>query len=146
MGAPGVFSRADGPAVPDELEGKFGPAFPGHQVHQAEFAEIGLGNQVHWVKPELVGHISRDATAIKGREKPTVKPRPPKLAPRPKGCPRRGEVREPRAETRLERQCRQSAPGALAELPVHCDVGTKKNSQGYKETWRAYKWLADVSD
>jgi hypothetical protein len=55
-------------------------------------------------------------------------------------------VREPRAETRLERQCRQSAAETLAELPVHCDVGTKKNSQGYKETWRGYKYHADVCD
>jgi len=118
----------------------------------AEFAEMGLGEKVHqalveqWVKPELVGHISRDATAIKGREKPQRKPRPPKTTPRQKGRPRRGEVREPKAETRLARQCGQSAPEALAELPVHCDVGTKKNSQGYKETWRGYKWHADVSD
>jgi len=27
----------------------------------------------------------------------------------------------------------------LAELPVYCDVGTKKNSKGYKETWIGYK-------
>jgi len=118
----------------------------------AEFAEIGLGDRVHealvgqWVKPGLVGHISRDATAIEGREKPTAKPKPPKPAPRKKGRPRRGDVREPKPETRLERQCRQSASEALAELPVHCDVGTKKNSKGYKETWIGYKLHADVND
>ncbi|MDO9071503.1 MAG: integrase core domain-containing protein, partial [Deltaproteobacteria bacterium] len=67
-----------------------------------------------WVTPELVGHISRDATAIEGREKPTAGPSPPKPAPREKGRPRRGEVREPKPETRLERQCRQSAPEAVA--------------------------------
>ena len=99
-----------------------------------------------WVTPELVGHISRDATAIKGREKPMAKPRPAKPAPRKKGRPRRGEVREPKPETRLERQCRQAAPEALAELPAHCDVGTKKNSKGYKESWRGFKLHADVSD
>jgi len=118
----------------------------------AEFAEMGLGDRVHealveqWVKPGLVGHISRDATAIEARENPTAKPKPPKAAPRKKGRPRRGEVREARAETRLQRQCRQSAPEALAELPVHCDVGTKKNSKGYKATWRGYKLHADVND
>ena len=99
-----------------------------------------------WVTPELVGHISRDATAIEGREKPLAKLRPPKPAPRKKGRPRRGEVREPKPETRLERQGRQSAPEALAELPVYCDVGTKKNSKGYKTTWIGYKLHADVSD
>ena len=118
----------------------------------AEFAVKGLGDRVHealvvqWVTPELVGHISRDATAIEGREKPTAKPKPPKPAPRKKGRPRRGEVREPKPETRLERQCRQSAQEALAELPVYCDVGTKKNSKGYKESWIGFKLHADVTD
>jgi len=103
-----------------------------------EFAAMSLGDRVHealvgqWVSPELVGHISRDATAIKGRDKPTAKPKPPKPAPRKKGRPRQGEVREPKPETRLERQGRQSAQEALAELPVFCDVGAKKNSKGYK--------------
>ena len=118
----------------------------------AEFAETGLGDQVHaalvkqWVSPELVGHISRDATAIEGREKPVAKVRPPKPAPRKKGRPRRGEVREPKPETRLQRQVGQSAAEALKELPVHCQVGTKKNSTGYKESWIGYKLHADVSD
>jgi len=95
---------------------------------------------------ELVGPSSRDATAIEGREKPTAKAKPPKAAPRKKGRPRRGEVREPQAETRLPRQGRQSAPEALAELPVHCDVGTQKSSKGYQETWRGYKLHGDVND
>jgi len=118
----------------------------------AEFAEMRLGEKVHealvgqWVKPELVGHISRDATAIEGREKPTAKPKPPKPAPRKKGRPRRGEVREPKPETRLERQGRQSAQEALAELPVYCDVGAKKNSKGYKQAWIGYKLHVDVND
>jgi hypothetical protein len=136
----GFIERGDVPS-----ESTFSRAF-------REFAEMGLGDKVHealvarYVQPELVGHISRDATAIEGREKPQAKVRPEKPAPRKKGRPRRGEVREPKAETRLERQCRQSAPEALAELPVHCDVGTKKNSKGYKESWIGYKLHADVSD
>lgn len=118
----------------------------------AEFAQSGLGEKVHaalvaeWVRPELVGHISRDATAIEGREKPMVKPKPPKPAPRKRGRPPRGEGRSPKPETRLERQSRQTAAEALAELPVHCDVGTKKNSKGYKETWIGYRLHADVND
>jgi hypothetical protein len=55
-------------------------------------------------------------------------------------------MREPKPETRLERQCRQSAPEALAELPVHCDVGMKKNSKGYKQAWVGYKLHVDVND
>jgi hypothetical protein len=117
-----------------------------------EFARHGLGERVHealvarFVKPELVGHISRDATAIRGREKPRARVRPPKPAPRKKGRLPRGEVRAPKSETRLERQCRQSAAEALAELPVHCDVGAKKNSKGYKQAWIGYKLHVDVND
>jgi hypothetical protein len=136
----GFMRRSDVPS-----ESTFSRAF-------AAFAGIGLGEKIHqvlvarWVKPELVGHISRDATAIRGREKPRAKSRPPKPAPRKKGRPRRGEVREPKPETRVERQCRQSAAAALAELPVHCDVGAHKNSKGYKQTWIGYKLHVDVHD
>ena len=118
----------------------------------AEFTKLGLGEKVHaalvkqWAKPELVGHISRDATAIEGREKPTAKPKPPKPAPRKKGRPRKGELREPKPETRLERQVRQSAAEAMGELPAHCDVGAKRNSKGHQETWIGYKLHADVND
>jgi hypothetical protein len=136
----GLVRRSDIPS-----EATFSRAF-------AEFAKAGLGEKVHaalvaeWVKPELVGHISRDATAIEGREKPVAQPQPANPAPRKRGRPRRGEVRSPKPETRLERQGRQSALEALAELPVHCDRGTKKNSKGYKETWVGYKLHADVND
>lgn len=142
-----VFRRLCGLVRPAEVpsESTFSRAF-------AEFAEMGLGEKVHqalveqWVKPELVGHISRDATAIEGREKPRRKSRSEKPARRKKGRPRRDEVREARAETRLQRQCRQSAPEALAELPVFCDRGTKKNAKGYQETWIGYKLHADIND
>ena len=33
----------------------------------------------------------------------------------------------------------------LAELPTACDVGCKKNSKGYKETWNGYKLHLDVA-
>jgi len=142
-----IYRRICGFVSPGDIpsEATFSRAF-------AEFALQGLGDRVHealverCVKPELVGHISRDATAIKGREKPVAKTPVAKPAPRKRGRPRRGEQREPKPETRLERQRRQSAAEALAELPVYCDVGTKRNSQGYKESWRGYKLHADVND
>ncbi len=31
----------------------------------------------------------------------------------------------------------------LADLPTACDVGSKKNSKGYKETWIGYKLHLD---
>jgi transposase len=117
-----------------------------------EFAKGGLGEKVHealverCLKSELVGHISRDATAIKGREKPTKKPARERPTPKKRGRPAQGELRESKEDKRLIRQREQSAKEALKELPVYCDVGTKKNSKGYKETWIGYKLHADVND
>jgi hypothetical protein len=34
----------------------------------------------------------------------------------------------------------------LKELPRVCDIGCKKNSQGYKQTWIGYKLHVDTSD
>jgi hypothetical protein len=117
-----------------------------------EFSETRLGERVHeamverCLKPELVGHINRDATAIKGREKPAKKPQKEKSAPRKRGRPAKGEHREPKEPTRLERQRDQTAGDALKELSVFCDCGAKKNSKGFKETWVGYKLHADVND
>ena len=118
----------------------------------AEFSQSGLGDRVHeamverCLKPELVGHISRDATAIEGREKPVKKPPKEKPAPQKRGRPAKGDQREPKEQTRLERQVGQSVEQALNELPVFCDRGTKKNSKGFKETWIGYKLHTDVND
>lgn len=118
----------------------------------AEFAKSGLGEKVHGalvencLKSELIGHISRDSTAIEGREKPTKKTPKKKGAARKRGRPAKGEQREPKEQTRLERQLEQSAEEALGELPVFCDVGTKKNSKGFKESWIGYKLHVDIND
>jgi len=117
-----------------------------------EFSESGLGERVHdalverCLKPELVGHISRDATAIKGREKPAKKPPKEKPAPKKRGRPAEGEYREPKEQTRLEWQCDKSVEEALKELPVFCDRGCKKNSKGFKDAWIGYKLHVDVND
>jgi len=117
-----------------------------------EFAESRLGERVHealverCLKPELVGHISRDATAIEGREKPMKKPPKGKPAPKKRGRPAKGEQRDLKEQTRIERQVSQSVAQALSELPVFCDRGTKKNSKGFKESWIGYKLHADVND
>jgi hypothetical protein len=117
-----------------------------------EFAESRLGERVHealverCLKPELVGHISRDATAIEGREKPARKTPKEKPPPKKRGRPAKGEQREPKEQKRLERQVGQSVEQALSELPVFCDRGTKKNSKGFKETWIGYKLHTDIND
>ena len=55
----------------------------------------------------LVGHVSRDATAIEARERPAPKPRAEK--PKRRGRPRKGEER-PRALRRVERQLKMTLP------------------------------------
>ena len=116
-----------------------------------EFAESSLGTRAHdalvhdYLAGELIGHISRDATAIIGREKPAKKVKAPKVK-RKRGRPAQGEVREPLPVKRLEKQVTQSAEDAIKELPTACDRGTKKNAKGYKESWNGYKLHLDTND
>ncbi len=87
----------------------------------------------------VVGHVSRDPTAVTGRERPAPKRR--------RGRPRRGggPVREP---TRLERQLRggMSTAEMVGELPKARDVGTRRNAKGYRESWRGYRTHIDAAD
>ena len=125
-------------AVPSEAT--FSRAF-------AAFAMSGLPERLHAVLVaktlghRLVGHISRDATAIPARERATPKPAKPK---RRRGRPRKGEQRPPRR--RLERQQTMTLSEMLADLPRACDVGTKRNAKGYKESWTGYKLHIDAAD
>src|SRR5271167_4099030 len=130
----------------------------------AEFAASELPDQMHeaLVKRSLadriVGCVARDATEIDAREKPAKSgpgdgpppsATPPAAAelpaPRRRGRPKKGEER-PKATTRLQRQATQSLPEMLAELPTGCDVGSKRNSKGYKHSWTGYKLHIDVAD
>jgi len=117
----------------------------------AEFSDGQLASQVHdsmvqdYLADELIGHISRDSTAIVGREKPAKKAKEPKK-PRKRGRPAKGEQREPAVEKRLDRQVALSAVEAIQELPTCCDRGTKKNAQGYKTSWNGYKLHLDIND
>ncbi|MGK2908144.1 MAG: transposase, partial [Desulfuromonadales bacterium] len=117
----------------------------------AEYARAGLGAVVHdalvkeHLGTELIGHISRDSTALAGREKPAKKVKPPKM-PKKRGRPAKGEVRPPAEPKRLDLQRSQTAEEALAQLPKVCDRGVKKNAQGYTETWNGYKLHLDVND
>ena len=118
----------------------------------SEFAAGSLGNRVHdalvdkYLSQELIGHISRDSTAIIGREKPARKELKEPKNPGKRGRPAKGEKREAPAEKRLDRQVNQSAEEAISELPTVCDRGTKKNAQGYKMSWNGYKLHLDTND
>jgi hypothetical protein len=120
----------------------------------ARFAASELPQRLHATLIEstqedrLVGHISRDSTEIEAREKPQSAPL--EAAPvKPKckrGRPRKGEQPAPPELTRLERQTKMKLAEMLDELPKAANVGTKKNSKGYKETWVGYKLHIDAAD
>ena len=80
----------------------------------------------------LVGHISRDSTAIEGREKPTPKPPQPAAPKRQRGRPRKGEQRPPKESRRLQRQPDLTLAKMVADLPAACNVGTKRNAKGHQ--------------
>ena len=46
----------------------------------------------------------------------------------------------------MERQSKMTLEEMLADLPGCCNVGTKKNSKGYLESWVGYKLHLDVVD
>jgi hypothetical protein len=116
----------------------------------AEFATSELPTRVHEAlikrthEDRLVGHISRDATAIEAREKP-VQIAAPEMPKRKRGRPRKGEVVEKEAR-RLERQAAMSLAEMLDDLPKHCAVGTKRNAKGHTTSWIGYKLHLDVAD
>jgi Transposase DDE domain/Transposase domain (DUF772) len=119
----------------------------------AEFAESGLPGRVHEAlikethKDRLVGHISRDATAIDARESPAKSKSPAPAAPkRRRGRPKKGEVVVPKEPRRLERQAGQSLPQMLADLPTTCSVGMKRNAKGHTTSWIGYKLHIDTAD
>ena len=116
----------------------------------AEFAESGLASRLHetliarTMGGHLVGHISRDATAIAAREKPAPKAAKLKKARR-RGRPRKGEE-EPKESRRLERQLTMTLRQMLEDLPKSCDMGMKKNARGLVEKWIGYKLHIDTAD
>ena len=129
----------------------------------AEFAEVRLAERCHealiqeHLGDQLIGHVSRDSTAIEAREKPLTKTveekkageaasAAAKSAPRRRGRPRRGEARPPKPETRIEKQQNMTLAQMIADLPKACDTGCKRDSQGFKHSWRGYKLHIDTVD
>ena len=119
----------------------------------AEFAASGLPGRVHEAlikrthKERLVGHISRDATAIEAREKPVKPAQPaPKISKRKRGRPKKGELAAKKEPRRLERQAGMTLPQMLADLPTACTIGTKRNAKGHTTSWIGYKLHIDTAD
>ncbi len=105
----------------------------------AEFAATQLPQQLHqamiqrWQSDRLVGHISRDSTAIKGREKPIKK--------RAKYKRKHGKNR------RIYKQFhKMTLDEMIDDLPKQCDIGVKPNSKGHLEYWIGYNFHVDWAD
>lgn len=140
-----------------------------------EFAQLHLAQRVHealikeHLGNELIGHISRDGTAIEARERPvrsktavvtpaqatliqtdaaaqTTAPEIPVAPASKRGRPRHGEVRLPAKESPVKRQRQQTLARMLKDIPKACDRGTKCNAQGYKVSWNGYKLHLDTAD
>ena len=120
----------------------------------AEFAESNLARRIKDgfinIHPaqRIIVHISRDATAIEAREKAVVKPKGPKQEElkKKRGRYKQGEEKPVPGPTRLERQLAMGIDKMLADLPKQCDIGTKKNSKGFKTSWKGYKLHIDTAD
>jgi len=118
----------------------------------AEFAQSQLPARVHealiekYEKARLVGHISRDATAITAREKAAKKVRKAEVEAKPKGRRRKKGEAVCKPLTRLQRQPGMTLTEMLADLPQVCDCGTKRNSKGHPSYWVGYKLHLDVAD
>jgi len=118
----------------------------------AEFSEADLLQKIHKClirehigAEKLVGHISRDSTAIKGREKSCRKNTSKKKTAGKRGRPKKGEER-PKEPRRVELQPHRPLEDNLADLPKGCDWGAKNDSNGKKMSWRGYKLHLDCMD
>lgn len=126
-------------SVPDETV--FSRAF-------SEFAATEIPQRVHAAlikrsyAEQVVGHISRDSTAIAAREKDQSKHKKKRVRAS------RRKNRTPEQMTRIERQ---GLPGTtmeqiMADLPQLCDKGCKNDSKGLPSYWIGYKLHLDVGD
>ncbi len=114
----------------------------------AEFAECALPARLHEavvrqaLGDRVIGHVSRDATAIEARERPQPKAPKPK---RRRGRPRKGEER-PGERRRVKRQLEMTLPQMLADLPKACNVGAERNAKGHQISWTVCKLHIDAAD
>ncbi len=118
----------------------------------AEFSKNALAGRAHealikeYESGRVVGHISRDATDIKAREKAAAaKPKKKSNKKRKRGRPKKGEEVSSPDPTRLDRQLSMGLDEMLDDLPKPCDWGTKKKN-GKTWHWKGYKLHVDWAD
>lgn len=110
------------------------------KIHKT-MVKAHLGNKI-------IGHISRDSTAIYAREKVQIEPKKEETVEKKygRGRPRKGEKREPKPPKRVTLQLDRTLDENLEDLPTLCNKGTKRNANGYKVSWKGYKLHLDCVD
>ena len=120
----------------------------------SEFADNHLTERVQKAlitecyKDDIVGHISRDSTAIEAREKPQKKrvEKETQVKRKP-GRPKKGEEVPDKPKKRIDKQVSEmSLKEMIDDLPSACNVGSKKNSKGNTSHWIGYKLHIDSAD
>ena len=115
------------------------------------FAAIGLGEKAldacvrEYVGDKIVTHVSRDSTEVLAREKAARQAKIEKPKSK-RGRPSNGEVRPPKALSRLEKQVDQTIEEAIKDLPTFCGVGCKKDTKGNSHYWTGWKAHIDWGD
>ncbi len=126
----------------------------------AQFAKTDVSSKIHeaFIKKyhaeRIALHVSRDSTEIIAREKAALKPdiqtkiqkTRQEQKKKQKGRPIKGTIKEPIPQSRLQKQLGMSLSEMLSDLPKECDIGCKRDSKGYKHSWRGYKLHIDTTD
>ena len=116
----------------------------------AEFAESGLPEFAHEAvikatqSQRLIGHISRDSTAIQARER-YPESKLGKLQ-RGSGAKTKDKKKALGASRLPEQSLRMDGEQMMMKLPVRCSLGVKQSSRGHRSYWRGYKLHLDVAD
>ena len=107
-----------------------------------ELSQLRIAEKTHqqfileYLSDTLFMYSASDATAIEMRQKAEKKEKIEPEVKRKRGRPKKGEKASPKKPTILEQQKEMTnTEKMLSLLSTKCNVGVKKNSKGYKETW-----------
>lgn len=128
-------------AIPSES--KFSRAFKGYaesslpeKVHQALISQV--------YKDQTIGHLSIDSTAVTAREK--FHKKKGSISERRKSLNIMQAKQKREGISRKQKQLKQDLETMIEELPILCDIGMKKGSNGYITSWKGYKFHVAVDD
>lgn len=128
-----------------------------------EFSKSELPRRIHdnlikkTVGDTVLNSISRDSTAIEGREKPVKKKKTPTEQQKVKEKKRLDKQlellsfedvnnNEKTIKNIEKRDFKEVIDEMLNDIPKFCDVNRKKNSKGYANGWTGYKLHIDTTE